>query len=126
MVTIGRQRQLLERRHFGGDGAEGGADAGVLAVDVDAKAPALGGHIGEVQIAAVGEMLGLGARQDLGDIAFQLHRPQVAELDGQQIAMHAQHRRDAHRQVHVRAALLHAEFQERVDARHSRPLRLAK
>ena len=36
---------------------------------------------------------------------------------GMQIAMHAQHRRDADGQMDVRAALLRAEFQERVDAR---------
>ena len=46
-----RQGELLKRRHLGWDGAEGGADAGLLAEHVDAKAPAIGGHIGEVQVA---------------------------------------------------------------------------
>ena len=56
-----RQRQLLERRHLGGNGAEGGADAGFLAEHVDAEAAALGRHVGEVEVVALAEVLGLGA-----------------------------------------------------------------
>ena len=38
---------------------------------------------------------------------------------GIEIAVHAQHRRHADGQVHIGAALLRAELQERVDTRHS-------
>ena len=116
-----RQRELLEGGDFRRNGAEGGAHAGVLAIDVDAKAATLGGHVGEVQVAALGEMLVLRVGQNLGDVTFQLPRPQLTELDRQQIAVHAQHGRHAHRQVHVRAPLLRAELQKRVDARQATP-----
>ena len=114
-----RQRQLLERRDLGGDGAEGGADAGVLAIDVDPKAPPLAGYVGEVQVVALGEMLVLRAGEDLRYVALELRRAHVAELDRQQIAVHAQHGGHADRQVHVRAPLLCAELQKRVDARQA-------
>jgi hypothetical protein len=54
--------------------------------------------------------------QDLEQIALELGVAQIAELDRHQVAVHAQHRRHAHREVHVRTALLGAEFQEGVDA----------
>ena len=71
-MTIGGSCELLERRHFGRDGAEDRADAGVLAEHVDAKPAALARHIGEVEVVALGEVLGLGAREDLGDVALEL------------------------------------------------------
>ena len=67
-----RQRQLLERRHVGRNRAERGADAGVLAEHVDAEAPALGRHVGEVEVVALAEVLGLVPGQDLGDVALEL------------------------------------------------------
>ena len=60
-------------------------------------------------------MLALRARQDLHEIALELGVAQLAELDGHEIAVHAQHRRDAHGQVDVRAVLLQAELQEGID-----------
>ena len=112
-----RQRQLLERGHFRGNGAERGADARFLAEHVDAEAAAFGGHVREVEVVALARNIGLVAGEDLGDVALELPAPQVAELDGQQVAMHPQHRRNADGQMHVRASLLRAELQERVDAR---------
>ena len=47
-----RQAELRQRRNVGRDGAEGGADAGVLAIDVDAESAAVGRDIGEVQVVA--------------------------------------------------------------------------
>ena len=52
-----RQAQLVDARDLGRDGAEHGADAGVLAEHVDAEAPALGRHVGEVEVVALAEML---------------------------------------------------------------------
>ena len=57
---------------------------------------------------AAREMVNLVLRQNLVYVAFELAIAQVAELDRHQIAVHAQHRRHAHRQVNVRAALLGA------------------
>jgi hypothetical protein len=105
-----RQRQFLERGHFGWNCAEGGADARLLAEHVDAKTPALTRHVREVQIAPLGEIIRLGFRQNLGDVALKLHGTQIAELDRHQIAVHAQHRRHAHREVNVGAALLRAQL----------------
>src|SRR5438552_13166647 len=76
-----RQRELLERGDFRRNGAEGGADAGVLAIDVDAEPPTLGGHVGEVQVPALGEQLVLRVGENLRDVAFQLHPAQLTELD---------------------------------------------
>ena len=65
-------------------------------------------------------MLLLVRRQDLGDVAFELGVAQLAELDRHEIAVHAQHRRYADGQMDIRAALLGAELQERINARHCR------
>ena len=56
-----RQRQLVERRHLGRDGAEGRADARFLAEHVDAEAAAVGGHVREVEVVALAEVLVPGA-----------------------------------------------------------------
>ena len=61
-------------------------------------------------------------REDLGEIALELRVADVAELDRHEVAVHAQHGRHADGQVHVGAALLHAELQERVDAGHVGPI----
>src|SRR5580698_2085852 len=96
-----------------------GTAAGVLAEHIDAEAPALGGHVGEVQVLPLVELLVLRARQDLGDVALKLGVPEVTELDRQQVPVHAQHRGHADGQMHVRAALLRAQFQKRVNARQA-------
>ena len=56
-------------------------------------------------------------RQDLGDIALELRGAQVTELDRQQVALHAQHRRHPDGKMHVRAALLRAQLEKRVYTR---------
>ena len=66
---------------------------------------------------ALREQLRLRPRQDLGDVALQLGRAHVPEFDRQQIPVHAQHGWDADGQVHVRAPLLRAKLQKRVDTR---------
>ena len=43
---------------------------------------------------------------------------QIAEFDRHQVAVHAQHRRHADRQMDVGTALGETQFQERVDAWH--------
>jgi hypothetical protein len=40
------------------------------------------------------------------------------ELDGQQVAVHAQHRRHPDREVYIGAALGKAQLQECIDTRH--------
>ena len=113
-----RQRELVDARDVLRDGAERGAEAGFLAVDVDAEAAAVGRHIGEVEVVALAEVLVLVLGEDLGEVALELRVADVAELDGHEVAVHAQHGRHADGQVHVGAALLHAKLQERVDASH--------
>ena len=113
-----RQRELVEARDVGRDRAERRADAGLLAEDVDAKPAAIGRHIGEVEVVALVEELGLVLGEDFSQVTLELRVADVAELDGHQVAIHAQHGRNADGQVHVGAVLLHAELQERVDASH--------
>ena len=95
-----------------------GAEPGFLAEHVDAEAPAVGRHVGEVEVVALAEVFVLVLGEDLGEITLELRVADVAELDGHEIAVHAQHGRHADGQVHVGAALLHAKLQERVDASH--------
>ena len=100
---------------------------GFLAVHVDAEAAAVGRDIGEVEVVALAEEFVLVLGEDLGEVAFELRVADVAELDGHEIAVHAQHGRHTDGEVHVGAALLHAELQERVDASHgSRSSKLLK
>ena len=51
-----RQAEAIDRRHSEGNGAEGRADAGLFAKDVDAKAAAVGGDIGEVDVVALAQL----------------------------------------------------------------------
>jgi hypothetical protein len=115
-----RQPQLSEVRDVGRNGAKGRPQAGILAIHVDTEAAAVGRDIGEVQIVADSEMVRLVGRQDLHDVAFELGVAQIAELDGFEIAMLAHHRRYADSQMNIRATLLRAKFQERVDTCHCR------
>ena len=102
-----------------GNRSKRGADAGLLAEHIDAKAAALGGYIGEVEIVALAQHLDLRLGQNLRDVALELGLAQIAELDRHQVAVHAQHRRHADRQVQIRAALGHPQLEERVDSCHN-------
>ncbi len=104
----GRQRQLFDAGDLGGNGAEGGAYAGVLAKYIDAEAAAVAGHVREVHIVPAAQLVLLSLAGDLCDIAFQLGLAQFAELDRHQIAVHSQQRGDRHREVDVRASLVGA------------------
>jgi len=64
------------------------------------------------------QLVEIGAAHDLGDVAFQLGLAQVAKLDGHQIAMHAQHRRQTDCEMNVGAALVAAELQKGVYTGH--------
>ncbi len=99
--------------------AKGGADAGFLAEYIDPEAPAFRRYVGEVDVVAFAQLLQLVLGQHLGNVAFELGLTQIAEFDGHEIAVHAQHRRHADRQMQVRAALRHAQLQERVDSCHN-------
>ncbi len=118
-----RQVQRIERGHVGRDRTEHGPDARILAEHVDAEPVAFLGDVREVDVVALAELLLVRRCQDLGDVALELGLGEVAELDRQQLAVHAQHRRHADRQVHVRAALRGAELQECVDSCQGRGLR---
>jgi hypothetical protein len=89
-----------------------------LAIDVDAEASAVSRDVGEVEVVALAEILVLILGEDLGEIALELRVADIAELDGHEIAVHAQHGWDADGKMHVGTALLHAELQERIDAGH--------
>ena len=119
LADDGRQSQLLDARHLRRNRAKGGADAGFLAVHVDAKAAAVGGDVREVEVMPLAQVLQLRLGQDLRDVALELRVAQVAKLDRQQIAVHAQHRRHADGQMQVRAALRRAQLEERVDSCHN-------
>ena len=95
-----------------------GAHPGYLAEHVDAKAPAFLGDIGEVEVVPGAKALDLLRRENFPHIALEFRVRQLAELDGQQVAVHAQHRRHPHGEVHVRAALCQAQLQKCVDSRH--------
>ncbi len=112
------QRQLVDARDVLRNRAERGAEAGFLAVHVDAEAAAVGRHVGEVEVVALAEVFVLVLGEDLGEITLELRVADVAELDGHEVAVHAQHGRHADGQVHVGAALLHAKLQERIYAGH--------
>ena len=114
----GRQRQSVDARDVLRDRAKRRAEAGFLAEHVDAETPAVGRHIGEVEVVALAEVFVLVLGEDLGEITLELRIADVAELDRHQVAVHAQHGRHADGQVHVGAVLLHAKLQERVDASH--------
>ncbi len=114
----GRQIQAFKCRHFAGNEAEGGADAGFLAEHIDAKAAAVFRYIGEIEVMALVEAFALVGAQDLGNVAFQFGIAEVAKLDRHEIAVHAQHRRHTHGQMDVRAALCEPELEECVDACH--------
>ncbi len=103
-----RQTQLLHGRHLRRNGAKCRADAGLLAKHVDAEAAAVRRHVREIDVVAVAQMLQLVLRQHLGDVALEFRLAQIAEFDGHQIAVHAQHRRHADGQMQVRATLGHA------------------
>jgi hypothetical protein len=113
-----RQIELLEGRRLGGDGPKHRADAGFLAEHIGAKAPAVGRYVGEIQIVAEAQIRDLHLRQHLVDVGLEFRFTEVAELDRHEIAMHAQHRRNADGEVQVRAALRRAELEERVDSGH--------
>ena len=100
---------------------ENGADPRYLAEHVDAKTSTFLGNIGEVQVVARFEAFQLLRREDLAHVAFEFRVGQLPELDGQQVAVHAQHRGHPDREVHVRAALREAQLQKCVDARHFPP-----
>ncbi len=80
---------------------EYGADAGHLAEYVDAIAPAFLGDVGKIEIVALIETFDLLGRQDLAHVAVEFGIGQLPELDRQQIAIHAQHRRHPDCEVHV-------------------------
>ena len=75
------QREPVDGRGVGRNRAKRRADTGVLAKDIDAKASTLGRHIGEIEIVALREMLGLRFRQNLGHVTLELGIAQFAELD---------------------------------------------
>ncbi len=114
-----RHVQLVEGRHITRDKPEDGAHARGLAEYVDAEATALVADVREVEIVTCVQTLLLFVRQDFEQIGFEFGIAQLAELDRAQVAVHAQHRRHADRQVDVGAALREPEFQECVDACHS-------
>jgi hypothetical protein len=95
-----RQSQLIHARHAGGNGAKCRTDAGFLAEHVGAKAAALGGDVGEIEVVTFAQRA----------VALQFRVGQIAELDGNQIAVHAHHGRHADRQVQVGAALRHRQL----------------
>ena len=114
-----RKRQLVDARHLRRNRPECGADAGLLAEYVDAKPPAFGGHVGEVQVVPLAQRLHLRLGEHLGDVALELGLAQVAEFDRHQIAVHPQHRRHADRQVQIGAALGDTQLEEGVDSCHN-------
>ncbi len=119
MVTAGGSASFSKEGTSDGMGPERRANTRFLAKDVHPKAAALRGDIREIEIIPLGEMLSLRAREDLGDVPLEFRHPQLTEFDGQEIAVHAKHRRYADGQVHVRAALLRPQLQERVNTRQS-------
>ena len=116
---MGGKPELIHGRHLRGNGAKRGADAGLLAKYIDAKAAAFGRHVGEIEVVALAQVLQLRLGQHLGDVGLEFRLAQVAKLDRHQIAVHAQHRRHADRQVQIGAALGHAQLEERVDSCHN-------
>src|SRR5690606_36647665 len=118
LLDDGWQAELVERRYLRWDRAKCCADARFLAEYVHTKASTVRRYIREIDILTAPEHVLVLPAHDLGDIAFELRLAQIAELDRQQIAMHAQHGRDADREVDVRAALIGAQLQECVDTGH--------
>ena len=57
--------------------------------------------------------------QNLGDVAFEFRISEIAELDRDQVAVHAHHGRHADGQVQIRAALRDGELEECVDSCHN-------
>ena len=115
----GRQAQLLHGRHLRRDGAKCGADAGLLAEDVNAKSAAFARHVRKIDVVALAQMLELIRSQHLGDVGFEFCFAQFAKLDGHEVAVHPQHRRDPDGQVQIRTALSHTQFKECVDSCHN-------
>src|SRR6202012_949049 len=60
-----RQCELFERRNRRRNRTESGADAGLLAVHVDSETAAFGGHVGEVEVVALAELLVLRSGKNL-------------------------------------------------------------
>ena len=103
-----RQSELFHGGHLRGNGAEGGADAGLFSKYVDSEAAALGRYVREIDVVAVSQLLLLVLGQHFRDIALEFRLTQVAKLDGHEIPVHTQHRGHPHGQMQIRAALSHA------------------
>ncbi len=110
--------QLVERRHVTGYVPKYRAVAGLFAENVDPEAAAFRCDIGEVQIASCVESFLLVLRQDLEHVSFEFGIRQLPELNWHQVAIHAQHRRHADGEMHIRAALGETEFEKCVDTSH--------
>ena len=116
-----RKAEVVQTGNLGGDHAEGGADASQLAEQVDPESPHAVARVGEVQVISGREGGPLGLRQDLVHQDLELVFRQVPVLDGHQRAVHPQHGGDAHGEMDIRAALLLAQLEERVEAGHHDP-----
>ena len=124
LVERGRQVEALHARNLVRNIPKSGADSRRFAVDVDAEAPAVLAHVGEVEIVSGPKALLLRLRENLLDVAVELRVAEISEFDRHEVAEESQHGRDAHRKMHVGAALRQAELEKGVDSGHAFPTRV--
>ena len=116
-----RHAKFVQFRYFVRNVSEGCANTGFLAKNIDPEPAAVFTDIGEVQVATRVKPVTLVFGQDFVDISLQFSIAEIAKADRGQVAMQPEHRGDADREVDIGAALLQAEFQERIDFCHQHP-----
>ena len=94
------------------DRPEDGAGAAVLVEGIDAEAGDAGHLEGEVRLEELLEVLALLVVHDLVDEGLHFLVIHGRQVDAPHVAVHADHRRQARRQVQVRGALLGAEGEQ--------------
>ena len=101
-----RATQVFQGQHFRRNGAEHRAGATVLVESIDAEARQAGNLEGEVDLEEFLIVAPLLVRHDVVDQRVHLLVVQRRYVDAAHVAVHADHRRQAGRQVQVRCFVL--------------------
>ena len=107
-----RAAQVFQRQHFRRNGTEHRAGAAVLVEGVDAEARQAGDLEGEVDLEEFFVVAALLVRHDVVDQRVHLLVVERRDVDAADVAVHADHRRQAGRQVQVGCFVLDRERQQ--------------
>jgi hypothetical protein len=99
--------EVFERQHLGGNGTEHRTGAAILVEGVDAEARQAGDLEGEVDLEEFLVVAALLVRHDVVDERVHLLVVERRDVDAADIAVHADHGRQAGGQMEVRGLVLH-------------------